>query len=104
MDYDALASDNNNISKVNADDDFADFLSAFSGGGSSALAPASNDVCLVVFSWQLLLVPLLRLTFLQDSPQPLHPPHPATLTCSLVCRQPLLQSHLALVHLVQQLL
>ena len=42
--YDALASDNNNISKVNADDDFADFLSAFSGGGSSALAPASNDI------------------------------------------------------------
>merc|ERR1719320_923658 len=59
----------------------------------------------VVLPWQPLLVPLPRLTCLQDSPpQPLHPPPPPTLTCSLVCRHPLLQSHLALVHLAQQLL
>merc|ERR1719317_191068 len=61
-------------------------------------------ICSVVLPWQPLLVLLPRLTYLQDSPQPLHPPPPPTLTCSLVCRQPLLQSHLASVHLVQQLL
>jgi len=43
--YDALALDNNNISKVKTEDDFADFSSAFSGGGSAPTpVPANNDI------------------------------------------------------------
>merc|ERR1712142_527401 len=44
-DFDARALDNNNISKVKAEDDFADFSSAFSGGGSAPTpVPANNDI------------------------------------------------------------
>jgi len=41
--YEALALDNNNVSTAKVVDDFADFSSAFSGGGS-APAPVNNDV------------------------------------------------------------
>jgi len=43
--YEALALDNNNVTTAKVVDDFADFSSAFSGGGSApAPVPANNDI------------------------------------------------------------